>query len=77
MDRNKHLRNKRTLVVTCGWALILTQSLAHAVTQENRDKRPRINLFPTSVVESLSDSESSPCCRFPRTPELEHSAKRS
>jgi hypothetical protein len=56
MDRNNLRHSKRALVVTCGWALVLTQSLAHAVTQENRDKRPRINLFPTSVVESLSDT---------------------
>ena len=56
MDRNSYRRNKRIMVVSCGWALILTQSLAYAVTQENRDKRPRINLFPTSVVESLSET---------------------
>ena len=56
MDRNKHRHNKRAMVVTCGWALILTQSLAHAATQGNRDKRPKINLFPTSVVESLSET---------------------
>jgi hypothetical protein len=56
MDRNNLRPNKRTLVVTCGWALILTQSLAHAVTQHSSDKRPRINLFPTSVVESLSET---------------------
>lgn len=56
MDRNNLRPNKRTLVVTCGWALILTQSLAHAVTQQSSDKRPRINLFPTSVVESLSET---------------------
>ncbi len=56
MDRNNLRPNKRSLAVTCGWALILTQSLAHAVTQQNTDKRPRINLFPTSVVESLSET---------------------
>ncbi len=56
MDRNRYKRNKRIMVVSCSWALILTQSLAYAVTQENRDKRPRINLFPTSVVESLSET---------------------
>jgi hypothetical protein len=56
MNRNNLIPSKRTLVVSCGWALILTQSLAHAVTHEIRDKRPRINLFPTSVVESLSET---------------------
>jgi hypothetical protein len=56
MDMNNFRTNKYTLVVTCAWALLLTQSLAHAVTQESRDNRPRINLFPTSVVESLSDT---------------------
>ena len=56
MDMNNLRPNKRTLAVTCGWALILTQSLAQAVPQDIRDKRPRINLFPTSVVESLSET---------------------
>lgn len=56
MDMNNLRSNKRTLAVTCGWALILTQSLAQAVPQDIRDKRPRINLFPTSVVESLSET---------------------
>ena len=56
MDINNLRANKRTLAVTCGWALILTQSLAQAVPQDIRDKRPRINLFPTSVVESLSET---------------------
>jgi hypothetical protein len=48
--------NKRMLVLTCGWALALGQSWAYAVTRDAGEVRPKINLFPTSVVESLSQT---------------------
>jgi hypothetical protein len=48
--------NKRVAAVTLAWALFLNQSLAQAVPQTARETRPRINLFPTSVVESLSET---------------------
>ncbi len=48
--------NKRAMAVACGWALFLTQSLAQAVPQDSAASRPKINLFPTSVVESLSQT---------------------
>ena len=48
--------NKQAAAVTLAWTLFLTHSLAHAVTQDARQARPRINLFPTSVVESLSET---------------------
>jgi len=44
------------MAVACGWALALSQSLAQAVPQADMEARPRINLFPTSVVESLSET---------------------
>ncbi|MEP5763179.1 MAG: hypothetical protein ABJ308_01230 [Halieaceae bacterium] len=56
MNRHKPMRNKQTLLLSCASVLVLSQSLAHAVTQDSTDKRPRINLFPTSVVESLSET---------------------
>ena len=48
--------NKRMLALTCGWALALGHSWAHAVSRDSSDVRPKINLFPTSVVESLSQT---------------------
>ena len=56
MDTRKRLSNKRMLALTCGWALALSQSLAQAVPQQALQARPKINLFPTSVVESLSET---------------------
>jgi hypothetical protein len=53
--RNRN-SNKRAIAVACGWALALTQSLAQAVPQDARETRPKINLFPTSVVENLSET---------------------
>lgn len=52
-DRKPLHTNKRAMAIACGWALALTQSLAQAVPQ---DSRPSINLFPTSVVENLSET---------------------
>jgi len=48
--------NTRMLALTCGWALALGQSWAYAVTRDAGEVRPKINLFPTSVVESLSQT---------------------
>ena len=56
MDTHNRMRNKRVMAVACGWALALSQSLAHAVPQRSVEARPKINLFPTSVVESLSET---------------------
>jgi hypothetical protein len=56
MDTHNRMRNKRVLAVACGWTLALSQSLAHAVPQGSMEARPKINLFPTSVVESLSET---------------------
>jgi hypothetical protein len=42
--------------MACGWALFLSHSLALAIPTPARDNRPKINLFPTSVVESLSQT---------------------
>ena len=56
MDTHNRMRNKRVMAVACGWALALSQSLAHAVPQGSMEARPKINLFPTSVVESLSET---------------------
>ena len=47
---------KHALAIACGWALFLGLSAAQAVPTQPLDKRPRINLFPTSVVESLSET---------------------
>ena len=39
-----------------GWALLVSHPIAHAIPETTRDSRPKINLFPTSVVESLSET---------------------
>jgi len=56
MDTHNRMSNKRTLAVACAWALALSQSLAQAVPRDTVEARPKINLFPTSVVENLSDT---------------------
>jgi hypothetical protein len=56
MKTRRTAYNKRAAAVTLGWALFLTQSLAQAVPHQAREARPKINLFPTSVVESLSET---------------------
>ena len=56
MAIHRNSLNKRMLALTCGWALALGQSWALAVPAQPRDVRPKINLFPTSVVESLSQN---------------------
>ncbi len=50
------MTNKGAAAMACGWALALTQTLAHALPHEARETRPKINLFPTSVVENLSET---------------------
>jgi hypothetical protein len=52
MDTHNRMMNKRVMAVACGWALALSQSVAQASVEA----RPKINLFPTSVVESLSET---------------------
>ena len=56
MDTNNRMRNKRVLAVACAWALALGQTVAQAVPESSMEARPKINLFPTSVVESLSET---------------------
>jgi hypothetical protein len=56
MNRQSTTLNKRALALTCGWALALGQGWAAANVTQGGDVRPRINLFPTSVVESLSET---------------------
>ena len=56
MDTRNRMRNKRVLAVACAWALALGHSLAQAVPRESMETRPKINLFPTSVVENLSET---------------------
>ncbi len=57
MQDNSMKRTKRTLATACAWALFLGQGWTQAaVTPAESELRPRINLFPTSVVESLSET---------------------
>ena len=50
------LVRNQVLAAACGCVLFFSQSLAQAVVRESPEARPRINLFPTSVVEHLSDT---------------------
>jgi hypothetical protein len=54
MSIQKRTSSKRAIAVAVGWSLAMTQTLALAVPQKSDSTRPRINLFPTAVVESLS-----------------------
>jgi hypothetical protein len=45
---------KSLLVLACSWAL--ATGPAYAKINESADVRPKINLFPTSVVENLSET---------------------
>ena len=56
MLSNKRLINKQALALTCASALLLGHSWAAAVPRTAPEVRPKINLFPTSVVENLSDT---------------------
>ena len=48
--------NKHILTVGCACALLLLANLAFAIDRQPAEARPRVNLFPTSVVESLSQT---------------------
>ena len=50
------LHRKHLLSMACACALALSQVPALAVSQSVSQTRPKINLFPTSVVESLSET---------------------
>ena len=56
MDTPKTLSRKHLLSLACGCSLVLSQIPAMAFSQSASQARPRINLFPTSVVESLSET---------------------
>ena len=53
---------KRTRIRRHAWSLagacllLLAQAQVHAGTDRGKEVRPRINLFPTSVVENLSNT---------------------
>ena len=52
----KKLNRRHLFSFACGCALAVSQVTAHAVSQSVSQTRPKINLFPTSVVESLSET---------------------
>jgi hypothetical protein len=52
----KKLNRRHLFSFACGCALAVSQVTAHAVSQSASQTRPKINLFPTSVVESLSET---------------------
>lgn len=56
MKNSERNRQKRMLAIACAWALALGQGVAQAVPQPSAETRPRINLFPTTVVENLSQT---------------------
>jgi hypothetical protein len=56
MRVNRRHINKTVLAVACASALALGSTWAHAVARDTSAPRPKINLFPTSVVENLSDT---------------------
>ena len=56
MSVNRKFINKKALAVACASALLLGQNWAHAVPGNAVEVRPKINLFPTSVVENLSNT---------------------
>jgi len=56
MHSEKPMFHKKILALGCGCALLLGQNCAHAVARSSAEVRPKINLFPTSVVESLSQT---------------------
>ena len=56
MHTLKQLNRKYLMSLACGCALALSQVPALALSQSASQTRPKINLFPTSVVESLSET---------------------
>ena len=47
---------KSMLALACTWALAMSHSGVYAKTTDGASLRPKINLFPTSVVENLSET---------------------
>ena len=56
MSTRKKCTRKQLLSLACGAGLALSQATALAALQQDQQARPKINLFPTSVVESLSQT---------------------
>ena len=56
MHIRKELNRKYLIGLACGCCLTLSQAPALALSQTASQARPKINLFPTSVVESLSET---------------------
>lgn len=56
MTMRMQLKRHSGLAMACGVALSLAQASAWAVLKPDDQPRPKINLFPTSVVESLSET---------------------
>ena len=56
MSTRKKCTRKQLLSLACGAGLALSQATAFAALQQDQQARPKINLFPTSVVESLSQT---------------------
>ena len=56
MSTRKKCTRKQLLSLVCGAGLALSQATAFAALQQDQQARPKINLFPTSVVESLSQT---------------------
>jgi hypothetical protein len=56
MRTHKTPNRKYLLSLVCGCSLALSQVPALALSQSSSQARPKINLFPTSVVESLSET---------------------
>ncbi len=54
MNRTTSQHKITRLSAACACALLMAHASTHAMTQG--EQRPRINLFPTSVVESLSET---------------------
>ena len=56
MFTSRKMKRKYLISLACGCTLALSQIPALAISQSATQTRPKINLFPTSVVESLSDT---------------------
>ena len=56
MSTRKKCTRKQLLSLACGAGLALSQATALAALQQDQQARPKINLFTTSVVESLSQT---------------------
>ena len=56
MNRPKPCFRKSILVLACAWAMALNHSGVYGKPNDESALRPKINLFPTSVVENLSET---------------------